>query len=108
MSASTEPSPTEKWAGYPNLHRRPQAPNAGRGRLQKGVARVFAAYGDAVPASTIYACCRRWPPNGKRPNRGERWSVVRILERVAERVERLPPSRGGWVWRLRDSGEKVT
>jgi hypothetical protein len=78
---------SEKWGGYPNLFCRPHAPNAGRGRLQKGVARVFEACGPEVPASTIYSWCRRWPPNGKRPNRGERCSVVRILERVAERVE---------------------
>jgi len=77
------------------------AQTRGCGRLQRGVERVFAVYGDTVPAATIYAWCRRWPPNGKRPNRGERWSIVRILERVAERVERLPSTRGGWVWRLK-------
>jgi hypothetical protein len=80
------------------------APGKGRGRLQKGVQRVFAVYGDTLPASTIYAWCRRWPPNGKRPNRGERWSVVRILQRVAERVELVPGK--GWLWRRKDNAAR--
>jgi hypothetical protein len=54
------PSPPHGWDRYPNLHRRPHAPNAGRGRLPKQIARAFMVHGDVVSASDIYRWCERW------------------------------------------------
>ena len=38
--------PLTGWASYPNLHRKPRAPAAGRGGLQRQIARAFIAHGD--------------------------------------------------------------
>jgi len=49
------------WLRYRNLQRRPHAPNKGRGRLQRQIARAFHVHGPTVSASEIYhRWARRW------------------------------------------------
>jgi hypothetical protein len=92
------PDAPHGWDRYPNLHRRPHAPNAGRGRLQRQIRRAFYAHGNEVSASDIYQWCRRW--QSKRFGQPERWSIVRILETIAVRVRNVPPNQA-WLWRLK-------
>jgi hypothetical protein len=97
------PNTPHGWAAHPNLHRRPHAPNAGRGRLQKQIARAFMTHGDVVSASDIYRWCERWQ---QRPfGMPERWSIVRILERVAVRAGRAETIGRPWLWRLRNTAD---
>ena len=49
--------PSRGWEYYPNLQRRPHAPNKGRGRLQRQIARAFHTHGPEVTTSTIYDWC---------------------------------------------------
>jgi hypothetical protein len=37
LSSKPAPNASAKWVGYPNLRRRPPAPPAGRGRMQRAV-----------------------------------------------------------------------
>ena len=94
-------APPQGWSAYPNLHRRPHAPNKGRGRLQRQIARAFIVHGDVVSATDIYCWCRRW--RSSRFGMPERWSIVRILRQIAEPVGRAPTIGRPWLWRLRDS-----
>jgi hypothetical protein len=92
-------------AAYPNLLLVPRAPAAGRGRLQRQVRRAFMVYGPELPASTIYEWCKSWPQtlDGRHLGRAHRWSIVRILETVADRVARSGGHGRPWIWRLRNS-----
>jgi hypothetical protein len=60
---------------HPNLRHRPHAPNLGRGRLQRQIARCFLVHGPEVSASAIYEWCETWP-DGRRFY----WSTKRILK----------------------------
>jgi hypothetical protein len=91
--------PPRGWARYPNLQRRPHAPNKGRGRLQRQIARAFHAHGNEVSASDIYQWCQRW--QSKRFGHPERWSIVRVLRQVAEPVGRASTIGRPWLWRLK-------
>jgi hypothetical protein len=91
--------PRSGWLRHPNLHRRPHAPNAGRGRLQRQIARAFIAHGDVVSATDIYRWCQRW--QSARFGMPERWSIVRVLRRVAEPVGRATTRGRPWLWRPR-------
>jgi hypothetical protein len=93
-------SPSQKWQGYPNLQRRPHAPNAGRGRLQRQIARCFATHGPLVSATTVYDWCMLWPAD-KRTSQAQRWSVRRILIDLAECVERGSTRGRPYIWRLK-------
>jgi hypothetical protein len=86
------------WNGYPNLRLRPAAAARDRGRLQVQVRRAFLVHGPVVSASVVYDWCY---PRHRRLNQRRRHSVWRILVRIAEPVERVPPY-GAWLWRLRD------
>jgi hypothetical protein len=99
-------SPLTKWINYPNLQRRPHAPNAGRGRLQRQIARAFIAHGPEVSATAIYDWCALWPVD-KRASQAQRWSVRRILDVIAERVGRAPTIGRPWLWRLREPVQKA-
>ena len=89
---------TEKWLGHPNLQRRPHAPHAGRGRLQRQIRRAFMAGGNELTSSQVYD----WAYSRHRSHLSEavRWSVHRILLEIADRVRRVPP-HGAWLWRLK-------
>ena len=92
-------SPSQKWVGHPNLQRRPRAPMAGRGRLQRMVARAFLAGGDVLTATQVYDWCFARDRRRAR-SQGARWSVRRVLMTVAEPIDRVPPY-GAWRWRLK-------
>jgi hypothetical protein len=93
------------WSAYPNLHRRPHAPNLGRGRLQRQIARAFIVHGDVVSATDIYCWCR---PRSSRFGMPERWSIVRILRVIADPVGRAPTIGRPWIWRLKTPAADTT
>jgi hypothetical protein len=93
-------SPAQIRAYQRNLRLRPHAPNAGRGRLQRQIARAFHVHGNEVSASDIYQWCQRW--QSKRFGQWERWSIVRILEQIAVRVGRAETIGRPWLWRLKE------
>ena len=94
-------TPLTKRANYPNLLRRPRAPAAGRGRLQVQMRRAFVGR-EVLTSSEIYdgAYARRRVA-GQQIDRPYRWSVLRILRQLADRVRRVPP-HGAWLWRLKE------
>jgi hypothetical protein len=87
-------SPAEKWPGLLNPRFRARSPAKGRGRLQVQVARCFLAAETRVRTSSeVYAWCFV----GRRRHR---YSVWRILVKIADPVERVPP-HGAWLWKLK-------
>ena len=89
-------SPSQGWARYPNLQRRPHSPNLGRGRLQRQIARAFEAHGPEVTTSTIYDWCMLWPVD-KRSSQAQRWSIRRILDAIADRRGRASTIGRPWI-----------
>jgi hypothetical protein len=101
----TQPStPQPGWESYPNLRRRPHAPNAGRGRLQRQIARCFVVFGPEVSASRVYDWCFARDP-GLRLARGHRWSVRLVLRRIADPVGHSRGPGRPWLWRLKTPAE---
>ena len=94
-------APVQKWLGHPNLRLRRHAPNKGRGRLQRQIRRAFIAHGNEASASDIYRWCKR--RQARELGQWERWSIVRILDVIAERVGRAPTAGRPWIWSLRNS-----
>jgi hypothetical protein len=92
-------TPAQIRAYQRNWQRRPHAPAAGRGRLQRQIARAFMAGGGELTSSQIYDWCALWPVD-KRTSQAQRWSVRRILDATCDRVRRVPPY-GAWLWRLK-------
>jgi hypothetical protein len=88
-------------AKYPNLRRRPPAPNKGRGRLQVQIRRAFiAANGGAISTDQIY----NWAYTRRRCLTGKgnlSWSVLRILRQIAEPVGRAKTIGRPIIWKLR-------
>ena len=93
--------PCSGWLRHPNLRLRPHAPAAGRGRLQRQIGRAFIAHGPVLTSSDVYRWCERW--QAREFGQWERWSIVRILDVVAERVGRSRGRGRPWIWRLRNS-----
>jgi hypothetical protein len=62
--------------------------------------RAFIVHGSEVSASDIYRWCRRW--QAPKLGRLERWSIVRILDVIAERAGRATTIGRPWIWRLRN------
>ncbi len=95
--------PSDGWSAYPNLRARPHAPNAGRGRLQTQIRRAFDTSRGVLSTSQIfdwtYASHRAY---GQRIPCWHRWSVSRILRRIADPVGRADTIGRPWLWRLRD------
>jgi hypothetical protein len=91
-------SPSKGWSTYPNLRRRPHAPNLGRGRLQRQVRRALAVGGAELTSSQVYDWCyaRR-----RRLNQRKRHSVWRILRQIAEPIGRADTIGRPWLWRLK-------
>ena len=101
MSAKT-PTPLTKRANYPNLLRVPHAPAAGRGRLQIQIRRAFVVR-EALTSSEIYdSCYAKRRMLGQQIDRPYRWSVLRILRQLADRIGRAPTAGRPWIWRLRN------
>ena len=90
-----------KWINYPNLLRRPHAPNAGRGRLQVQIRRAFAVR-EVLTSSEIYdSCYAKRRVAGQQIDRPYRWSVLRILRTIAEPIGRASTIGCPWLWRLK-------
>ena len=90
--------PPHGWAGYPNLRRRPHAPAASRGRLQRQIARVFAAR-NTVSSTEVYDWCF---PRKRQLTQRHRYGVWLILATIADPVARASTRGRPWLWRLRD------
>jgi hypothetical protein len=93
--------PLTGWSAYPGL-RFPghTAGSRGRGRIQLAVKRAFTAAGTSTLTTSDvfdYALVR---VRGEGWRRRHRWSVVRVLQQVADRVRKVPP-HGAWLWRLK-------
>jgi len=86
------------WDRYPNL-RLGLGGARGNGRLQRQVARAFVG-NDYVSTSEVFNWCF---PRDRRVSwrRRHRWSVVRVLNQVADRVGRANTPGRPWIWRLR-------
>ena len=94
-------TPPMKWINYPNLLRRPHAPNAGRGRLQVQIRRAFAVR-EVLTSSEIYdSCYAKRRVAGQQIDRPYRWSVLRILRTIAEPIGRASTIGCPWLWRLK-------
>ena len=94
-------TPLTKRANFPNLLRRPRAPATGRGRLQVQIRRAFVVC-EVLTSSEIYdSCYAKRRVAGLQIDRPYRWSVLRILLELADRVRRVPP-HGAWLWRLKE------
>jgi hypothetical protein len=52
-----------------------------------------------LTSSDVYRWCKRW--QAREFGQWERWSIVRILDVVAERVGRAPTIGRPWIWRLK-------
>jgi hypothetical protein len=86
------------WDRYPNL-RLGMGGAKGKGRLQKLVARAFIGH-DILTTSQVFDWCfaRDRKVSWKRRHR---WSVVRVLDQVADRIGRAPTIGRPILWRLR-------
>jgi len=91
--------PSQGWDYFPNLRLRPHAPAAGRGRLQRQIARAFHAHGPVLTSSDVYRWCERW--QAREFGQWERWSIVRILDVVTDRIGRADTPGRPCLWRLR-------
>jgi hypothetical protein len=74
----------------------------GRGRLQRQIRRAFIAHGPVLTSSDVYRWCKRW--QAREFGQWERWSIVRILDVVAERTGRASTIGRPWIWRLKRPG----
>jgi hypothetical protein len=102
MTGAKPPSGRDK---YPNLRLVPYAPAAGRGRLQRQIRRAFIAHGPVLNSSDVYRWCKRWQAGEF--GQWERWSIVRILDVVADRVGRADTPGRPWLWRLKTPGAET-
>jgi hypothetical protein len=91
-----------RWENYPNLLRRPRAPNAGRGRLQVQIRRAFAVR-QVLTSSEIYdSCYAKRRASGLQIDRPYRWSVLRILRTIADPIGRAETIGRPVLWRLKE------
>src|SRR5262245_29455754 len=98
--ASPPSKPPRNSTRLRNLQRRRATPAAGRGRIQRAVARAFDAAGPELSASVIYQWARRWQRrhDGAPINQAERWSIRRALLAVADPTYRAGTIGRPWVW----------
>jgi hypothetical protein len=99
------PIPPQGWLRYRNLRLRLRAPAAGRGRLQRQIRRAFIAHGPVLTSSDVYRWCKRW--QAREFGQWERWSIVRILDVVAERVGHSRGPGRPWLWRLKAPAAEI-
>ena len=87
------------WIRFPALRLGHMVGNRGRGRIQLAVRRAFIGH-DILTTSQVFDWCfvRDRKVSWKRRHR---WSVVRVLDQVAERVGRAPTIGRPILWRLR-------
>jgi hypothetical protein len=87
------------WQRHPNLQLRPHAPNKGRGRLQRQIARAFIEQ-PYRSTSEVYDWCYARDRSRTR-SEAMRWSVRRILDATCDRIGRANTPGRPWIWRLR-------
>jgi hypothetical protein len=107
-SVATAPALKMKRQDFRNLRLRPAKPAFGRGKLQTRVKRAFiASDAPAISASEIYGWCypRRRLVLGKPLTTRHRFSVWRVLVKIAVPVGRADTIGRPILWRLRNSGE---
>jgi hypothetical protein len=95
----TTQSAMTKWENYPNLRRRPHAPNLGRGRLQRQIRRAFVG-ADTCTSAQIYDWC--FARRRRRIPQRHRYSVWRVLVRIADPIGRAETVGRPRVWKLRE------
>ncbi len=85
-----------------NLLRRPAKPAAGNGRVQRGVERALIAHnGGPITTSTAAEWAYALRCYQGKPIKSQHLVYVRRgLDRVADRLRRVPPY-GAWLWRLK-------
>jgi hypothetical protein len=86
------------WSAYPNLQKRPHAPNKGRGRLQVQIRRAFVGH-RLRTSSQIYDWC--YARNRKRVVGCWEHSVWRILRQIADPIGR-DRAHGAIIWKLKE------
>jgi hypothetical protein len=90
-------------ANEPNFSRRPAKPALGNGRVQRGALRaLWALNGEATTSEVAEWTHVRARAYGELSDNHTR-AARRALERIADRVRRVPPY-GAWLWKLRDGG----
>ena len=91
-------------AAYPNLL---HAACSGRRPWPTAAPGTPSFHGLRSRAASLYdlRMCKSWPQtlDGRHLGRAHRWSIVRILETVADRVARSGGHGRPWIWRLRNS-----
>jgi hypothetical protein len=95
------PDAASGWDTFPNLRwPGPSSWAKGNGRIQKGVRRAFLVAGTTT-ITTSQAL--DWTIVDRRAHwqRRHRWSVVRVLREVADRVGRSDTPGRPWLWRLK-------
>jgi hypothetical protein len=97
ISGPQTPTPLSGWNHYPNLRNRPHAPAAGRGRLQRQIARCFVVFGPEVTSSRLYDWC--YMRRARHPH-----SVWRIVRTIADQIGRTPTIGRPWIWRIKTPG----
>jgi hypothetical protein len=102
MCPETRPAPPHGWDRHPNLRRRPHAPAAGRGSIQRAVRQCLAMHAGVASSTQLYdfAHARR-RLRGQRLDQLTRWGVLRVAQRIADRISRAGTRGRPWLWRLR-------
>jgi hypothetical protein len=87
-------------ANLRNLSRRPAKPALGNGRVQRGALRALWVLGIASTSEIAEWTHARARAYGELSD-NHTLSARRALDRIADRVKRVPPY-GAWLWRLRN------
>ena len=90
-----------KWSQFPNLRRRPPAPNKGHGRLQAAVKRAFVIGNGITTSSVVYDLAFVRRPARRLSHGNRRWIWI-YLSRIADPIRRASTPGRPWVWKLRD------
>jgi hypothetical protein len=91
------------WDRFPGLRFGHKVGSAGRGKIQLAVRRAFVAAGTSTLTTSVvfdYALARHRNDGWRRRHR---WSVVRVLLGIADRVGRADTPGRPWLWRLKKS-----
>jgi hypothetical protein len=87
---------------HPNLRRRPHAPNAGRGRLQRQIRRAFVGRALLTSSEVYDSCYAKKRAFGERISQRHRHSVWRILRTIADPIGRAVTMGRPVLWRLKE------
>ena len=102
-----QPDAPHAWARFPGLRFGHMVGNRGRGRIQLAVQRAFIASPTDVLSTTQvfeFALVRVRRDRWRQRNR---WSVVRALDQVADRVGRSRGPGRPWLWRVKATAADI-